>query len=108
MRRHASRIAGTAMAATISVPLWARASKPQNVTVSARSWLGPTGQPECQLRPGAVAVRVGTRDRNGGAAETPTAVGARVGDFDRVGVGVGVGTAGDGGCGDALRVAAVA
>src|SRR5579863_8313641 len=56
----------TTPAFTTIVPVWARPSKPQYVSCRARSSLGPTGQPECQLPPKSSAVTVATDDVNGG------------------------------------------
>src|SRR3954454_22549688 len=50
----------------MSVPWWAWWSKPQNVRCNARSSLGPTGQPECQLLPSDRAVTCELCQLNGG------------------------------------------
>ncbi|GEM_PF-4080801 len=52
--------AGTTVELTTSVPVWATPSKPQKLSVTARSWLGPTGQPGCQLAPRSAAVTAAT------------------------------------------------
>jgi hypothetical protein len=83
-------MAGTTVELTTSVPVWTAASKPQKLSVRARSCAGPTGQPGCQLAPRSVAVTVATvavkpprcgctdADGVGGA----TAAGLSVGDAD--------------------------
>src|SRR5947209_15440063 len=73
MRRNAPTIAGTALALTTSVPVWARSSKPQMVIVTARSCDTPTGHPRCQLLPRAVAVTVRECHLNAGAGATTRA-----------------------------------
>src|SRR5437588_8359335 len=73
MRRNAPTIAGTVLALTTSVPVWARSSKPQMVIVTARSCDTPTGHPRCQLLPRAVAVTVRECHLNAGAGATARA-----------------------------------
>jgi hypothetical protein len=68
IRRSAVTMAGTTRVLTTTVPVCAAWSKPQNVTLTARSDAGPSGQPGCQLLPSSVAVTRRLAQRNAGAA----------------------------------------